>query len=310
MHTTLLTTKLYVPPPCPTLVLRPRLTTALSKGLTRCLTLVSAPAGYGKTTLVSNWLRETDVASAWLSLDEGDNDPIRFLQYFLTALQKIVPTIRIDSLGMLQGMQPAQFDALMSLLVNEVAEGAASFLLVLDDFHAIHAQPILEMVTFLLEHMPPQMHLVLLSRSDPPLPLARLRAHNQLVDIRADQLRFTLDEIAVFLNQVMGLALSADDVAAMEARTEGWIAGLQLAAVSMQGMDDIHNFVTAFTGSHHYIMDYLVEEVLKRQPERVRLFLLQSSILGRMCGPLCEAVVDPGAVVPGGRGYEAKWTND
>lgn len=308
MHTTLLTTKLYVPPPCPTLVLRPRLTTALLNALTRRLTLVSAPAGYGKTTLVSNWLRtltsglspaegeRPEVRAAWLSLDEGDNDPIRFLQYWLSALQKIVPSLRVDLVGVLQGMQPAQFDALMSLLVNEVAEGAAPFLLVLDDFHVIHAQPILEMVTFLLEHMPPQMHLVLLSRSDPPLPLARLRAHNQLVDIRADQLRFTLDEIAVFLNQVMGLALSADDVAAMEARTEGWIAGLQLAAVSMQGIDDIHNFVTAFTGSHQYIMDYLIEEVLKRQPERVRLFLLQSSILGRMCGPLCEAVVDPGAI--------------
>ncbi|UCC88337.1 MAG: AAA family ATPase, partial [Anaerolineales bacterium] len=304
MHTTLLTTKLYVPLPSETLVLRPRLTAALSNALTHCLTLVSAPAGYGKTTLVSNWLRtltcdpspaegegRVEVRAAWLSLDEGDNDPISFLHYLLSALQRIVPSLRVDLVGTLQGMQPTQFDALMSLLVNEVTEGAAPFVLVLDDFHVIQAQPILEMVTFLLEHMPPQMHLVLLSRSDPPLPLARLRARNQLVDIRADQLRFTLDEIAVFLNQVMGLKLSADHIAAMEARTEGWIAGLQLAAVSMQGLTDLHHFVSAFTGSHYYIMDYLTEEVLKSQPEWVRFFLLQTSILDRMCGPLCDALL-------------------
>jgi len=303
MHATLLTTKLYVPPPCPTLILRPRLTIALSNALTRCLTLVSAPAGYGKTTLVSNWLqtltpgpsptegeKEVGVRAAWLSLDEGDNDPIRFLQYFLSALQKTVPTLGVDLMGVVQGMQPAQFDALMSLLVNEIAEGAAPFVLVLDDFHVICAQPILEMLAFLLEHMPPQMHLVLLSRTDLPLPLARLRARNQLVEIREDQLRFTLDEITVFLNEVMGLALSADDIMAMEARTEGWVAGLQLAALSMQGLTDLHRFVSAFTGSHYYIMDYLAEEVLKLQPERVRSFLLQTSILDRMCGPLCDAV--------------------
>lgn len=292
MGTTLLTTKLYLPPPCPTLVLRPRLSTVLAKVLTHGLSLVSAPAGYGKTTLVSHWLRETDVASAWLSLDEGDNDPSRFLQYFIAALQKIIPAVPSDLTGMLQGRQPAAFDALMNLLINHMAEHTGPFALVLDDFHVIHAQPILEMLTFLLEHRPLQMHLVFLSRTDPPLPLARLRARNQLLEIRADQLRFTSDESAVFLNEVMGLNLVAGDIAAMEARTEGWIAGLQLAALSMQGRQDIHAFVSDFTGSHYYIMDYLAEEVLKLQPERVRLFLLQTSILDRMCGPLCQAVVE------------------
>ena len=205
MDNTPLTTKLHIPPPCQLLVLRPRLTAALSKALTSSLTLVSAPAGYGKTTLVSSWLRETDVPSAWLSLDEGDNDPIRFLQYLISALQRIVPTIQPDLLGMLQGKQPDPFEALMNILINEIDRQAAPFVLVLDDFHVIQAQPVLEMLTFLLEHMPPQMHLVLLTRTDPPLPLSRLRVRNQLVDIRADQLRFTREEIAAFLNEVMGL---------------------------------------------------------------------------------------------------------
>jgi LuxR family maltose regulon positive regulatory protein len=293
MHADLLTVKLYVPPPRPTLILRPRLTAAVSQALAHFLTLVSAPAGYGKTTLVSGWLRETDVPSAWLSLDESDNDPSRFLQYFMAALQTIIPTIRGDRPGMLQAMQPAPFDTLVSSLINEITAHTTPFVLVLDDFHVIHAQPVLEMLTFLLEHMPPAMHLVLLSRTDPPLPLARLRARDQLVDIRADQLRFTPDEIAVFLNE-MGLSLPADDIAALEVRTEGWIASLQLAALSMQECQDIHSFLAAFTGSHYYIVDYLTEEVLNRQPEEVRSFLLQTSILSRMCGPLCQAVVEAG----------------
>ncbi len=298
MDATLLATKLYVPPPCSTLVGRLRLTADLSKALTRRLTLVSAPAGYGKTTLVSSWLRQTDIASAWLSLDEGDNDPIRFLQYFLSALHQIVPTIHVDLLDMLRGMRPAQADALLNFMINEIATSATSFVLVLDDFHVICAQPILEMLTSLLDHLPPQMHLVCLSRTDLDLPLARLRVRDQLVDIRAEQLRFTLDEIAVFLNKMMGLNLSADDLAALEARTEGWIAGLQLAALSLQGRQDIHGFVAAFTGSHAYIMDYLTEEVLKLQPENVRSFLLQTAILDRLCAPLCEAVVETDQMAP------------
>jgi LuxR family maltose regulon positive regulatory protein len=298
MEEALLSTKLFVPPPCQTLVHRPRLTEALSKALSCGLTLVCAPAGYGKTTCVSSWLRQGEVPSAWLSLDEGDNDPIRFLQYLLTALQRIVPAIRPDLLGVLQGMRPAPFVALLNIVINEIAGRAAPFVLVLDDFHNIHSQPILEMLAYLLEHEPPQLHVVLISRSDPPLPLSRLRVRSQLVDLRADQLRFTRQEIGLFLYEASGLKLSPDDAKALEARTEGWIAGLQLASIAMQahlstpGGEDVHSFVSAFTGSHYYIMDYLVEEVLKQQPERVRSFLLQTSALGRMCGALCDAVLE------------------
>ena len=292
----LLSTKFFIPPVRPNRVIRPRLIEQINCGLDKALTLVSAPAGYGKTTLVSSWLYDIEVPSVWISLDEGDNDPFRFLQYFLSALQKVLPTLQLDLLGILQGTQPFTYEPLLNIIINETAGRATPFVLVLDDFHTIHAQPVLDIITYLLEHVPPQMHLALISRTDPPLPLSHLRARNQLVDIRANHLRFTRDEIAYFLNDVVGLNLSIEEIAAMEARTEGWIAGLQLAAISMQGIDDIHSFVTAFTGSHYYIMDYLTEEVLKRQPERVRVFLLQSSVLGHMCGPLCEAVVDPVAI--------------
>jgi LuxR family maltose regulon positive regulatory protein len=294
MDSTSLTTKLHTPSPSQLLVLRPRLIAALSKALTSNLTLVSAPAGYGKSTLVSSWLRDSDTPSAWLSLDEGDNDPIRYLHYFISALQRIVPTIQPDLLGVLQKKQPDSFEALMNILINEIDRQAAPFVLVLDDFHNIQAPPVLEMVTHLLEHMPPQMHLVLLTRTDPLLPFSRLRVRSQLVEIRANQLRFTREESASFLNEAMGLRLSTDDIAALEMRTEGWIAGLQLAALSMQACKDIHSFVSAFTGSHHHIVDYLTEEVLKLQPERVRMFVLQTSILTSMCGSLCDAVVEPG----------------
>ena len=298
MATLILPTKLFAPPLRPGWILRQRLIERLNAGNQCKLTLVSAPAGYGKTTLISSWLQETNIPSVWLSLDEGDNDPIRFFQYFITSLQKLIPDIGMDLPGMLQSVQPPSFDVLINLLINETTRQASPFFIVLDDFHVISSQPVLDMVMFLLEHMPPHMHLVLLSRADPPFPLSRLRVRNQLVDIRADQLRFTRDEIAVFLNEIMGLRLSADDLAAIEARTEGWIAGLQLAALSMQNCRDIHGFVSAFTGSHYYVMDYLVEEVLKSQPTNINTFLLQSSILNRLCGPLCEAVIDADPAKP------------
>src|SRR5512136_564538 len=237
----LLRTKLFIPPNRSSQVPRPRLLEQVSGGLDKALILVSAPAGYGKTSLVSGWLRSLPVASAWLSLDEGDNDPVRFLQYFVTAIQQAVPTPGLDLLALLQMAGSASPGTPLNILINAIAEHAAPFVLVLDDFHLISTQPILEMLAFLLDHRPPQMHLVLLSRTDPPLPLARLRARHQLVDIRADQLRFTAAEIAVFLNKVMGLKLSAEDMAALETRTEGWIAGLQLAALSMQGCKNIHS---------------------------------------------------------------------
>ncbi len=294
----LLRTKFYVPPIRSTQIARPRLTDLIKAGLERSLILVSAPAGYGKTTLVSNWLKETQVPSAWLSLDGGDNDPSRFLQYLAASLQSIAPGIEDNFLGVLQGIQPAQFDNVINLLVNELASVSTPFVLVLDDFHVIQSEPALKILSYLLEHLPPQMHLAILTRTDPPLPLARLRVRGQLLDIRAEQLRFTNAEIAAFLNDAMGLTLSASDLSALERRTEGWIAGLQLAALSMQGCQDIHGFVSAFTGSHHYVMDYLAEEVLRLQPRRVGTFLLQTSILDRLCGALCEAVVDVDAAEP------------
>jgi LuxR family transcriptional regulator, maltose regulon positive regulatory protein len=288
----LLQTKFYVPPIRSNQVSRPRLIDLLNGGMDKTITLVSAPAGYGKTTLISKWLKETGISSAWLSLDVGDNDPTRFLQYLITSIQTIAPTIGNDLLYMLQGAQPAQHENVINLLTNELASLSDSFVLVLDDFHVINNETVLSIIYYLLEHVPHHKHLVLLTRIDPPLPLSRLRVRNQLLDIRADQLRFTRDEITAFLNDVMGLTLSANDLSAMETRTEGWIAGLQLAALSMQSSKDIHGFVSAFTGSHHYIMDYLVEEVLKAQPKQVGAFLLQTSILDNMCGPLCEAVID------------------
>jgi LuxR family maltose regulon positive regulatory protein len=290
MH--LLRTKFFVPPIRPQQIARPRLSDLIDGCLDRALILVSAPAGYGKTTLVSSWLKEKGTPSAWLSLDSGDNDPIRFLQYLLAALVPIAPGIQDDLLGMFQGIQPAQFENVTNLLVNELASFPDPFVLVLDDFHVLHSETVLKIISYLLEHMPPQMHLAILTRTDPPLPFARLRARGLLLDIRADHLRFTQEEIATFFNEAMGLRLSAGDLSAMEKRTEGWIASLQLAALSMQGSQDIHAFVSAFTGSHHYVMDYLVEEVLKLQPKKVSDFLLQTSILDRLSGPLCEAVVD------------------
>ena len=296
MQTMLLTTKLYVPPARETLVTRPRLTAMLSKALAQGFTLVSAPAGYGKTTLVSSWLRETGIPTAWLSLEEGDNDPVRFLQYLLTALHDIVASIHCDLLDLVEGIQPASLQALMHILINEIAKSSDRFVLVLDDFHLIQDPSILDMITCLLDHLPAQqMHLVLITRTDPPLPLSRLRVRGQMTEIRAEQLRFTPDEIAAFLNGMMGFDLSAEDISAMEARTEGWIAGLQLAALSMQGCKDVSGFITAFRGSHHYIVDYLADEVLKRQDEQTRSFLLQTSILSRMCAGLCNSLVEIGA---------------
>jgi LuxR family maltose regulon positive regulatory protein len=305
----LLQTKLYIPPIRPELVSRPRLIERLNAGLPagRKLTLVSAPAGFGKTTLVSEWVTgceraEPKVRAAWLSLDEGDNDPTRFLTYFIAALQTIAPSIGEGVLGVLQSPQPPPTESILTALLNEIATIPDNFVLVLDDYHVIDAKPVDastsvdvstsvdQALTFLLEHLPPQMHLVIASREDPNMPLARLRARGQLTELRVADLRFTPSEAAGFLNQVMGLNLSAEDVAMLETRTEGWIAGLQLAALSMQGHQDVPGFIRAFAGDDRYIVDYLVEEVLQRQPEPVRNFLLQTAILDRLNGPLCDAV--------------------
>jgi LuxR family transcriptional regulator, maltose regulon positive regulatory protein len=291
----LLSTKFYVPSVRPNQIIRPRLDDLLNEGLEKTLILVSAPAGYGKSTLVSRWLKETGIPSAWLSLDAGDNDPVRFLRYLITALQPVAPGIGDNLPDLPQAARPAQFENILNLMTNELASNADQFVLVLDDFHLVNSEAVINIVFYLIEHLPYHKHLALLTRIDPSLPLSRLRVRNQLVDIRADQLRFTRDEIAAFLNDMMGLKLSAEDLSAIEARTEGWIAGLQLAALSMQTSRDVHGFVSAFTGSHHYVVDYLVEEVLRLQPKKVSDFLLQTSILDHMCGPLCEFVIEAGA---------------
>jgi LuxR family transcriptional regulator, maltose regulon positive regulatory protein len=229
---------------------------------------------------------------AWLSLDEGDSDPARFLTYFITALQTIAPTIGAGLLAVLQSPQPPPAESILTALLNDITSIPNHFVLVLDDYHRIDAQPVDQALTFLLDHLPPQMHLVITTRADPQLPLARLRVRDQMTELRASDLRFTPAEVGAFLEQVMGLSLSAAHIAALEVRTEGRIAGLQLAALSMQGHHDLPGFIRAFAGNHRYILDYLVEEVLQRQPEHLRSFLLRTSILERMNGPLCDAVTD------------------
>ncbi len=291
MSEPLLLTKLYVPPPRPDIVLRPRLIERLNEVLHCKLTLISAPAGFGKTTLVSEWLAGCQRPVAWLSLDEGDNDPARFLTYLVAALQTIAANIGKGLLAILESPQPPPIESILTALLNEITTIPDNFVLVLDDYHVIDSKPVDEALTFLLEHLPPQMHLVITTREDPHLPLARLRARGQLTELRAADLRFTPAEAAEFLNQVMGLNLSAEDIAALETRTEGWIAGLQLAAISMQGHQDTASFIKSFTGSHHFVLDYLIEEVLQQQSESIQTFLLRTSILDRLCGPLCDAVL-------------------
>jgi len=292
----ILATKLYIPQPPPKVVLRARLVERLNEGLRRKFTLISAPAGFGKTTLVSAWVASSDRPVAWLSLDEGDNDPTRFLVYLVAAVRTIAPTIGEALLSPLQSPQPPPTESILTALLNEITTIPVNFVLVIDDYHVIDTKPVDTVLTFLLEHLPPQMRMVIATREDPQFSLARLRGGGNLSELRVTDLRFTPSEAARFLNQTMGLNLSADDVATLESRTEGWIAGLQLAALSLQGHPDATSFIQSFTGSHHFVLDYLLEEVLQRQSESVQTFLLRTSILDRLCGPLCDAVLgDPAA---------------
>src|SRR2546421_8278505 len=294
MPTPILATNLYIPRLRPNVVSRPRLMEQLNEGLYRKLTLIAAPAGFGKTTLVSAWVAGCDRQVAWLSLDKGESDPTLFLTYLVAALQTIAPTIGEGVLGVLQSPQPPPIASILTTLLNEINTISDQFILVLDDYHVLEAKAVDQALTYLVEHLPPQMHLVIATREDPHLPLARLRAMEHLTELRAADLRFTPSETAAFLNQVMDLHLSAEDIARLARRTEGWIAGLQLAAISLQGQQDATGFITSFTGSHQFVLDYLLEEVLQRQEEHIQTFLLHTSILDRFCGPLCDAVVlDP-----------------
>ncbi|HLF29010.1 MAG TPA: LuxR C-terminal-related transcriptional regulator [Anaerolineae bacterium] len=302
MPTQLLATKFFIPPLNAQRVARPRLMQRLDESLNRRLTLVSAPAGFGKTILLGEWAQRASqsgngsrpVEVAWVSLDEGDNDPTRFWGYVLTALGRLLTLS--DSLGntltLLETSPPSAVEPVLTAFINTLAAcpSPTDFVLVLDDYHLITTPVIHDALTFLLDHLPPRLHLLLASRADPSLPVARLRAHGHLLELRAHDLRFTPDEAAAFLNDVMRLNLSSSDVAELEARTEGWIAGLQLAALSLQGHAAPSTLIPAFTGQHHFVLEYLVEDVVSRQPEPIRHFLERTSILERLCGPLCAAV--------------------
>ena len=291
----LLATKLHVPGSRPGFVPRPRLADRLDEGLEPGLVLVCAPAGYGKTVLLADWAQRGQRPVAWLSLDAGDNDPARFWRHAVAALDRARPGVA-ERVGSLLGPPvPRSFEGLVTALLNELAAppSADEALLVLDDYHLIDSQQVHASLGFLLEHRPPGLHVVLASRADPPLALARLRARGQLAELRAAELRFTADEAAALLQQVAdatGVALPDAAVAALAARTEGWAAGLQLAALSLRGQPDVTGFVAAFTGSHRYVLDFLAEEVLERQGGQVRAFLLETSVLERLSGPLCDAV--------------------
>jgi LuxR family maltose regulon positive regulatory protein len=329
----LLEMKVYVPKSRRGLVPRPRLSERLDRGIASKLTLVSAPAGFGKTTLLTEWLAQGAAGPAgeqqargaagpggeqlaqgaagpggeelaegaagerlvaWLSLDRADNDPASFWTYVIAALRTAVAGIGESALSLLQASAPAPTETMLTVLLNELGAIAADIVLVLDDYHVIDAREVQDGMAFLLDHLPAGLHVVIASRADPVLPLARLRARGELVETRAAELRFTPDEAAAYLNEIMGLRLTPQDVAALEGRTEGWIAALQLAALSMQGRADVAGFIAGFAGDDRYIVDYLAEEVLQRRPDRVQAFLLQTSILDRLSGPLCDAVTGQG----------------
>ena len=287
----LLHTKLYIPPLRPSLVPRPRLIDRINQGMRRPLTLVAAPAGFGKTTLLSAWCAQSEHPAAWVWLDEGDNDPVRLWRYVIAALQTAMGgDFAAQTLQHLQSAHPPSQEEVVMALANDMAGVGEHFALVLDDYHAIEARAVHDALAFLIDHLPPQAHLIVATRVDPPLPVARWRVRDQVVEIRAGDLRFSDDEAALLLNQAMGLSLSAADVAALSARTEGWVAGLQLAALSMRGMADVRGFIAALAGSNRYIADYLTEEVLNRQPADVQSFMLQTAILDTLTAPLCDAL--------------------
>lgn len=289
-----LSTKILIPPDEPNRVVRTRLLERLDLSFSRKLFLLSAPAGFGKTTLVRDWVRSGKIPAAWLSLDEGDNDYVRFFKYLIFALQTIFPGIGEEVLHTLQSPPLPPTDFLLTALINQITREPKAFILVLDDYHVIEESSIDELMIFLLENMPPHMHLIITTREDPQLPLARLRARKQLAELRVADLRFHEDETAQFLNEINHLNISESDISALDSRTEGWVAGLQLAVISMQGHEDKSAFIRSFTGTHHFVMDFLVEEVLQQQPEKTQAFLYQTAILDRMNAALCDAVIaDP-----------------
>ncbi|MBI9045221.1 MAG: hypothetical protein JEZ06_12095 [Anaerolineaceae bacterium] len=295
MTSSLLTTKLHIPLPRADLVPRSRLINLLNTSLEYKLTLISAPAGFGKSTLLSSWVNQigSEVGVSWLSLEDSENDLPLFLAYFVAALQKIDLHLGENAFAILKSTGGENVEAFFASLLNEISEISKEIIIILDDYQAIESQKVDQAINYLINHLPPNLHLIIASRIDPSLSLSRLRASRQLFELRADDLRFTIEEAKIFLNKLMGFDLTVKEVAALGNRTEGWIAGLQLAALSMQGQKgsrERNDFITSFTGSHRYIHDYLTDEVLKQQPEPIRNFLLKTSILKRLNAPLCDAV--------------------
>ncbi|HEV8190154.1 MAG TPA: hypothetical protein VGP82_01515, partial [Ktedonobacterales bacterium] len=286
----LLATKFHVPRIAARLVSRPHVYQRLQRGIERPLTLVTAPAGFGKTASLGNWVQQSELAVAWVSLDGSDNDPLQFWTYVFTALNRAYAGIAETALAMLHAPQSPPLAVVLRALLNAIAASPCEVVLVLDDYHLITTPEIHEGIATLLEHPPAQLHLYLAARSEPPLPLARLRAYNQVNEIRADDLRFRPDEVGTFLVEIVGVQLPIDDVMTLAERIDGWVAGLQLAALSLQGHPDPARFATTFSGSHRHVVTYLGEEILAAQPDDVQAFLLRTAILGRMCGPLCDAV--------------------
>jgi LuxR family maltose regulon positive regulatory protein len=291
-----LATKLHIPAPRAEIVSRLRLLDHLKESLDRKLTIISAPAGFGKTTLVSEWADQSNLPVAWISLDTGDSDPIRFLTYLASSLQTIQQNLAEEILKELQYIPTAGIESALAKLLNEINGIANDFILVLDDYHTAASKTIDHILNYLLDHLPSQMHLIITTRKSPHIALNRLRVRNQLIELRAEDLRFTSSEAAEFLNKIMGLNLSEEDIAALENRTEGWVAGLQLAAISMKGHHDTNSFIKSFSGSNRYVLDYLLEEVFEQQPKDIQTFLLYTSVLDRMCGALCNAVVKDSSI--------------
>ncbi|WP_158558876.1 LuxR C-terminal-related transcriptional regulator [Rhodoferax lacus] len=291
MSTALLATKFFAPPRPAHDVARPLLTQRLDAGLSRKVTLVCAAAGFGKSTLVSQWAQDCPVPSAWLSLDGDDRDPHRFLIYVAGSLESVSHTVGVGLAAMLRGSPPASVETVLTLLVNQLAKVPGRLVLVLDDYHLAASAAVNEALAFLIDHMPAQLHVVIASREEPAIALGRLRANGQLTEIRQQDLRFGLEEAAAFFNQDGDVRLTSAQVQALEARTEGWISGLKLAAISLHQHQNPQSFIASFTGSHHFVQDYLMEEVLHQQPEEVQAFLLRTSVLDRLCGPLCDAVL-------------------
>ena len=285
-----LKTKLFIPPLRSELVSRSRLFKRLDKGFRRKLTLISAPAGFGKTTLVADWVRRNKIPVAWFSVDSGDNDPVNFLNYIIAGLQTLEACTGNAALTLLQSPQPPHFESILINLINDVSDIRRDFAFIIDDYHTIDSSPVHGMISFLIEHLPDHMHMIIATRSDLPISLSRWRSQGQLTELRTADLGFTAEECAKFFNERLKLKLSPDEIELLESRTEGWIAGLQLAAISIQNQNDPSGFIRAFSGDNRYIMDYLVEEVLNHQPEQLRNFLLQTSILERLSAALCDAV--------------------